>query len=70
MLSVAIMTVGMIFIESIGFLYLGVAITFLFIAMVILISKVNETKGADFTTVTGSEWDLEYTARKMPFIAY
>lgn len=56
-LSVAIMTVGMLFIESIGFLYLGVAIPFLLIAMVILISKVNETKGVDLTTVTGSEWD-------------
>lgn len=56
-LSVAIMTVGMLFIESIGFLYLGVAIPFLLIAMVILVSKVNETKGVDLTTVTGSEWD-------------
>ena len=56
-LSVAIMTVGMLFIESIGFLYLGVAIPFLLIAMVILICKVNETKGVDLTTVTGSEWD-------------
>ena len=56
-LSVAIMTVGMLFIESIGFLYLGVAIPFLLIAMVILVTKVNETKGVDLTTVTGSEWD-------------
>ena len=56
-LSVAIMTVGMLFIESIGFLYLGIAIPFLLLAMVILVSKVNETKGVDLTTVTGSEWD-------------
>ena len=56
-LSVAIITVGMLFIESIGFLYLGVAIPFLLIAMVILVTKVNETKGVDLTTVTGSEWD-------------
>ena len=56
-LSVAIMTVGMLFIESIGFLYLGVAIPFLLLAMVILVTKVNETKGVDLTTVTGSEWD-------------
>ena len=55
--SGAIMTVGMLFIESIGFLYLGVAIPFLLIAMVILVTKVNETKGVDLTTVTGSEWD-------------
>lgn len=56
-LSVAIMTVGMLFVESIGFLYLGVAIPFLLIAMVILVKKVNETKGVDLTAVTGSEWD-------------
>ena len=56
-LSVAMMTVGMLFIESIGFLYLGIAIPFLLLAMVILVSKVNETKGVDLTTVTGSEWD-------------
>ena len=56
-LSVAMMTVGMLFIESIGFLYLGIAIPFLLLAMVILVRKVNETKGADLTAVTGSEWD-------------
>lgn len=56
-LSVAIMTVGMLFIESIGMLYLGVAIPFLLLAMVILVSKVNETKGVDLTAVTGYEWD-------------
>ena len=56
-LSVAMMTVGMLFIESIGFLYLGIAIPFLLLAMVILVSKVNETKGVDLTTVTGCEWD-------------
>lgn len=56
-ISVAMMTVGMLFIESIGFLYLGIAIPFLLIAMVILVSKVNETKGVDLTTVTGAEWD-------------
>ena len=56
-ISVAMMTVGMLFIESIGFLYLGVAIPFLLISMVILVSRVNETKGVDLTTVTGAEWD-------------
>jgi len=49
--------VGMLFVESIGYLYLGVAIPFLLIAMVILVKKVNETKGVDLTAVTGSEWD-------------
>ncbi len=56
-ISVAIMTVGMLFIESIGMLYLGVAIPFLVIAMFILVTKVNETKGVDLSAVTGSEWD-------------
>ncbi len=56
-LSVAMMTVGMLFIESIGFLYLGIAIPFLLLATVILIRKVNETKGVDITAVTGAEWD-------------
>lgn len=56
-ISVAMMTIGMLFIESIGFLYLGVAIPFLLISMVILVSRVNETKGVDLTTVTGAEWD-------------
>lgn len=56
-LSVAIMTVGMLFVESIGLLYLCVAVPFLVAAMIILISKVNETKGVDLSAVTGYEWD-------------
>lgn len=56
-LSVAIMTVGMLFVESIGFLYLCVAVPFLLAAMLILVSKVNETKGTDLSAVTGYEWD-------------
>ena len=56
-ISVAIMTVGMLFVESIGLLYLCVAIPFLLMAMFILITKVNETKGVDLSAVTGSEWD-------------
>ena len=56
-LSVAIMTVGMLFVESIGLLYLCVAVPFLLSAMIILVSKVNETKGVDLSAVTGFEWD-------------
>ena len=56
-ISVAIMTVGMLFVESIGLLYLCVAIPFLLLAMFILITKVNETKGMDLSAVTGFEWD-------------
>lgn len=43
--------------ESIGLLYLCVAVPFLVMAMIILISKVNETKGTDLSAVTGYEWD-------------
>lgn len=56
-LSVAIMTVGMLFVDSIGLLYLCVAVPFLLSALVILIRKVNETKGVDLSAVTGFEWD-------------
>lgn len=56
-LSVAIMTVGMLFVESIGLLYLCVAVPFLLAAMLVLVSKVNETKGTDLSAVTGFEWD-------------
>ena len=56
-LSIAIMTVGMLFVESIGLLCLCVCVPFLVISLIILITKVHETKGVDLSTVTGSEWD-------------
>lgn len=56
-LSIAIMTVGMLFVKSIGLLCLCVCVPFLLIAIFILTTKVNETKGVDLSTVTGSEWD-------------
>ena len=56
-ISVAIMVVGMLFIESIGLLYLCVAVPFMLLSAVILITKVNETQDVDLSTVTGSEWD-------------
>lgn len=56
-LSIAIMTVGMLFIDSIGLLCLCVCVPFLLAAIIILITKVNETKGVDLSTVTGAEWD-------------
>lgn len=56
-LSIAIMTVGMLFVEPIGLLCLCVCVPFLLIATIILITKVNETKGMDLSAVTGSEWD-------------
>lgn len=56
-LSIAIMTIGMLFVKSIGLLCLCVCVPFLLIAIFILTTKVNETKGVDLSTVTGSEWD-------------
>lgn len=56
-LSIAIMTVGMLFVKSIGLLCLCVCVPFLVTSIIILITKVNETKGVDLSTVTGAEWD-------------
>ena len=56
-LSIAIMTVGMLFVKSIGLLCLYVCVPFLVTSLIILITKVNETKGVDLSTVTGCEWD-------------
>ena len=56
-ISVAILVVGMLFVESIGLLYLCVAVPFMLAASVILITKVNETRDVDLATVTGAEWD-------------
>lgn len=56
-LSIAIMTVGMLFVESIGLLCLCVCVPCLLAATVLLITKVSETKGVDLSTVTGAEWD-------------
>lgn len=56
-LSIAIMTVGMLFVENIGTLCLCVCVPFLLTAIIILLTKVNETKGVDLSKVTGSEWD-------------
>ena len=56
-LSIAIMTVGMLLVKDIGTLCLCVCVPFLLTSIIILITKVNETKGVDLSKVTGSEWD-------------
>ena len=56
-LSNVIITVGMLFVDSIGMLCLGVCIPFMLLAIIILITGIHETKGADLNAVTGSEWD-------------
>ena len=56
-ISVVIMVVGMLFVESIGLLYLCVAVPFLLASGVILITRVHETRDVDLACVTGAEWD-------------
>jgi hypothetical protein len=51
------MTVGMLLVESSGLLCLCICVPFLLAATIILITKVNETKGMDLSAVAGSEWD-------------
>ena len=54
--SIAIM-VGMLFVKNIGLLSLCVCGPFMLLALILLITRVNETKGVDLNTVTGAEWD-------------
>ena len=50
-------TVGMLFVDSIGLLSLCVCAPFMLFAIILLLTQVHETKGVDLNTVTGSEWD-------------
>lgn len=50
-------TVGMLFVDSIGLLSLCVCAPFMLFAIVLLLTQVHETKGIDLNTVTGAEWD-------------
>ena len=57
MVSGIAITVGMLFVKSIGILCLCVCAPFMLLAIIVLIAKVHETKGIDLNTVTGAEWD-------------
>jgi sugar phosphate permease len=57
MVSGVIITVGMLFVKSIGMLCLCVCTPFMLLSIIILITKVHETKSIDLNTVTGAEWD-------------
>ncbi len=57
MISGIAITIGMLFIESIGILCLCVCAPFMLLAIILLITQVHETKGIDLNTVTGAEWD-------------
>ncbi len=57
MISGIAITVGMLFVKSIGILCLCVCAPFMLLAIILLITQVHETKGIDLNTVTGAEWD-------------
>ena len=57
MLSNVTITVGMLFVPSIGMLCLFLCTPFLLAAILLLVLRVRETKGVDLNTVTGAEWD-------------
>ena len=56
-LSNVVIIVGMLFVKSIGMLALCVSAPFMLLSIIILITKVHETKDVDLATVTGEEWD-------------
>ena len=57
MVSGVAITVGMLFVDSIGILCLCICAPFMLGAIVLLLTQVHETKGIDLNTVTGAEWD-------------
>ena len=57
MVSGVAITVGMLFVDSIGILSLCICAPFMLGAIVLLLTQVHETKGIDLNTVTGAEWD-------------
>ena len=57
MISGVAITVGMLFVDSIGILSLCVCAPFMLLAIVLLLTRVHETKNVDLNTVTGEEWD-------------
>ena len=50
-------TVGMLFVDSIGLLSLCICAPFMLLAIILLLTQVHETRGIDLSTVTGAEWD-------------
>ena len=50
-------TVGMLFVKNIGILSLCVCAPFMLLAIILLLTRVHETKDVDLNTVTGAEWD-------------
>lgn len=56
MLGMVLVVVGQNFVDM-GWLCLGVCCVFMVIALLILLTKVHETKDVDLDKVTGTEWD-------------
>lgn len=57
MISGVAITVGMLFVKSIGILSLCICAPFMLFAIILLMTQVHETKDVDLNTVTGAEWD-------------
>ena len=57
MASNLVIMVGMLFVKNIGLLSLCFCGPFMLVSLILLITKVHETKGVDLNTVTGAEWD-------------
>lgn len=57
MVSGIAITIGMLFVDSIGLLCLFVCAPFTLLSIILLVTQVHETKGVDLNTVTGTEWD-------------
>lgn len=56
-ISIAIMTVGMLFVKSIGLLALCLNVPFLLLSIIVLMARVKETSGVDLSSITGDEWE-------------
>ena len=56
-ISAIAITVGMLFVDSIGLLSLCICAPFMLLAIILLLTQVHETRGIDLNTVTGEEWD-------------
>ena len=44
-------------VSSIGLLSLFICAPFMLLSIIVLITKIHETRGVDLNTVTGAEWD-------------
>lgn len=56
-LSTLIVTIGMRFVTNLDGLCLGVCVPFMALCIIILLTKVHETRGVDMDAITGDEYD-------------